>query len=50
MHPKVRHALEEIDAMVFSGDTLDDAEDRATFVKYVMRWLHVLVTERPEGE
>jgi hypothetical protein len=38
MHPKVKKALEEIDAAVFNGDDFDDDESRAEFNFYLARW------------
>lgn len=42
MHPRLREALERIDAAVFSGDTFDDPDARKEFAEYVERWCHAL--------
>lgn len=34
--------LEQIDAAVFSGDWLEDPEERKTFREYVERWTRAL--------
>ena len=38
MHEKVRQALEEIDAALFSGDTFEDPDNRAVLEEYLERW------------
>jgi hypothetical protein len=38
MHPKVKQALEEIDAALYSGDTFYDGEARAELYEYVCSW------------
>lgn len=38
MHPKVKEALEQIDAAVFNGDTFEDPDARAELVDYMGRW------------
>ena len=37
MHPSVAHALEEIDAAMFTG--FPSIEDLAVFQEYIDRWL-----------
>ena len=39
MHAKNKEALETIDAMVFSGDTLHFCDARKEFKEYLDRWL-----------
>lgn len=38
MHPKVEDALDEIDAMVFTGDELCNGENRKRFGELLARW------------
>jgi hypothetical protein len=38
MHPKVKQALEEIDAAVFNGDTFEDEEARNELLDYISSW------------
>jgi hypothetical protein len=38
MHPKVELAIDEIDDMVFSGDTLVDSDEREKFKEILARW------------
>ncbi len=49
MHPKLAHAIQEIDAAVFNGDTFDDPDARAELLHYIERWtreLHETHAER----
>lgn len=39
IHPKVEKAIQQIDAVLFSGDTFDDPANRAHLKGYVERWL-----------
>lgn len=38
MHPDVEEAIDLVDAMVFSGDTLSDKEERKKFSDMLQRW------------
>ncbi len=38
MHPNVKAAVEEIDAMVFSGDTLLNPHEAERFRELLARW------------
>lgn len=38
MHPKVRQAIQEIDAAVFNGDTFEEPAARQSLLEYVERW------------
>lgn len=42
MHPKVEHAIQEIDAALFNGDTFDKPKARKEISYYVMRWANHL--------
>lgn len=42
MHPKLLHALEQIDAAVFNGDTFDDPGDLEELTDYINRWVRHL--------
>lgn len=37
-HPHAEDAVDQVDAMVFVGDTLVDPDDRDTFRIYLERW------------
>lgn len=55
MHPSDSDALETIDAMVFTGDSLHNAESLATFKEYVDRWNREMESiraglEHPDGD
>ena len=41
--------LDNIDASVFSGDTLYDAEELASFKKYVVRWNREIAVKEKEA-
>lgn len=49
MHPKVKQALEEIDAAVFNGDTFEDANNRAELMGTIARWQRELGAEAPDS-
>ncbi|MFT6835051.1 MAG: hypothetical protein ACJA0H_001085 [Francisellaceae bacterium] len=39
LHPRNIDAIDTIDAMVFSGDSLTNAEDREAFKENIESWL-----------
>lgn len=42
MNKFLEDACEEVDACVFSGDSLFDPDNRAEFRKYLERWLRAI--------
>lgn len=38
LHPSIANALEEIDAMMFSGDTMMHEPGRSEVLEYFARW------------
>ena len=38
MHPKLAHAIQEIDAAVFNGDVFENPDERAEMIEYLDRW------------
>ena len=42
MHPKVKQAIQEIDAAVFSGDTFEEPEAKAELLRHATRWVREL--------
>jgi len=43
MHPHVAHAIQEIDAALFNGDTFDDPDMRDELLEYIARWTRQLM-------
>lgn len=49
MHVKVAHAIEEIDAAVFSGDTFEDPAARVKLLECMAAWTRGLTNSETSG-